>query len=99
MGKEIAGASSEARVIFQAADEALGEPLSRLCFEGPEEQLTLTANTQPALVATSAALFAALQARLGSKLTPRLRRGAQPGGVYRAVRRRGAGASARRCGW
>ena len=70
MGKEIAGASSEARAIFQAADEALGEPLSRLCFEGPEEQLTLTANTQPALVATSAALFAALQARLGSRLTP-----------------------------
>lgn len=70
MGREIAGAFPEARAIFNAADTALGEPLSRLCFEGPEEQLVLTANTQPALVATSAALFAALQARLGERLIP-----------------------------
>ncbi|MDW8250854.1 MAG: ACP S-malonyltransferase, partial [Myxococcales bacterium] len=70
MGKEIAGAFPEARSIFRAADEALGESLSRLCFEGPEEALTLTTNTQPALVATSAALFVALQARLGGRLAP-----------------------------
>lgn len=70
MGRAIADAFPEARAIFDAADDALGEPLSRLCFEGPEEQLTLTANTQPALVATSAALFAALQARLGGRLAP-----------------------------
>jgi [acyl-carrier-protein] S-malonyltransferase len=60
MGKEIAAVSSSARKVFEEADEALGFPLSRLCFEGPEEELRLTANTQPAILTTSVALCRAL---------------------------------------
>jgi len=59
MGKEAHDASPEARAVFDAADAALGEPLSKLCFEGPEEQLKLTANTQPAVLTTSIALLRA----------------------------------------
>jgi [acyl-carrier-protein] S-malonyltransferase len=70
MGKDVVEAFPEARAVLDAADRALGEPLSRLCFEGPEAELTLTANTQPALVATSAALLVALQKRLGGRLEP-----------------------------
>jgi [acyl-carrier-protein] S-malonyltransferase len=60
MGRAVYEQSEAAREVFRAADRALGEPLSRLCFEGPEEQLQLTANTQPAILATSIALFRAL---------------------------------------
>jgi [acyl-carrier-protein] S-malonyltransferase len=60
MGKVWADASPAARATFEEADAALGFPLSRLCFEGPEEDLNLTANTQPALVATSIAVHRAL---------------------------------------
>ncbi|MDI3288532.1 ACP S-malonyltransferase [Polyangium sp. 15x6] len=63
MGKELAATSEAARRTFERADAALGEPLSRLCFEGPMEELTLTANTQPAMVAASAAIVAALRER------------------------------------
>jgi [acyl-carrier-protein] S-malonyltransferase len=63
MGKVIAAASPAARHVFARADAALGEPLTALCFEGPLEALTLTENTQPALVATAAALVAALRER------------------------------------
>jgi [acyl-carrier-protein] S-malonyltransferase len=63
MGKALAAASVAARDAYARADAALGEPISTLCFEGPIEALTLTANTQPALVATSAALVAALRER------------------------------------
>jgi [acyl-carrier-protein] S-malonyltransferase len=49
--------------VFERADAALGEPLSRLCFEGPEEQLRLTANTQPAILTVSLAAYAVLAAR------------------------------------
>jgi [acyl-carrier-protein] S-malonyltransferase len=52
--------AKEARRTFEEADEALGFPLSRLCWEGPEEELGLTANTQPALLATSIAIHRAL---------------------------------------
>lgn len=58
MGKAIAEADADARAVFDAADEALGFALSRLCFEGPEEELRLTVNTQPAILTTSAALLA-----------------------------------------
>jgi len=61
MGADVAAASPAARAVFAAADAALGFSLSRLCFEGPEETLRETVNTQPALVATSLALLAALQ--------------------------------------
>lgn len=60
MGKEAVDASEAARAVFEAADRALGEPLSRLCFEGPEDQLMLTANTQPAVLTSSIVLLRAL---------------------------------------
>lgn len=53
MGKDFYQSSSEARQIFIRADDALGFSLSRLCFEGPEEELRLTRNTQPALLLVS----------------------------------------------
>ena len=62
MGLGAYEASDAARAVFDEADAALGEPLSRLCFEGPEEDLKLTANTQPAVLATSVALLRALDA-------------------------------------
>ncbi|HUY80028.1 MAG TPA: ACP S-malonyltransferase [Ktedonobacterales bacterium] len=65
MGADVAAASPAARAIFDAADEALGFALARLCFEGPEEILRETVNTQPALVTTSLALLAALQEAAG----------------------------------
>jgi [acyl-carrier-protein] S-malonyltransferase len=61
MGKALADASPAARAVFDRADAALGEPLSRLCFEGPEAELTKTANTQPAILTTSMAALAALR--------------------------------------
>src|SRR5262245_37581083 len=57
MGKALAETYPSARRIFQEADEALGFALSKLCFEGPDEQLKLTANTQPALLTVSIAAF------------------------------------------
>jgi [acyl-carrier-protein] S-malonyltransferase len=66
MGKALAEAFPEARGVFQAADDALGERLSRLCFEGPESELVLTRNTQPAILATSIAAHAVWSARGGT---------------------------------
>jgi [acyl-carrier-protein] S-malonyltransferase len=63
MGRALAEAFPESRQTLAAADEALGFPLSRLCFEGPESDLQLTANTQPAILAVSVAAFRALAAR------------------------------------
>jgi len=70
MGKELALSSEAARRVFERADATLGEGLSRLCFEGPIEELTLTVNTQPALVATSFAIVAALRERYPELLLP-----------------------------
>src|SRR5438034_1233894 len=61
MGKALCDASAAARRVFEEADAALGFPLSRLCFEGPEEELKLTENTQPAILTTSIALFRILE--------------------------------------
>jgi [acyl-carrier-protein] S-malonyltransferase len=63
MGRALAEAFPDSRQTLAAADEALGFPLSRLCFEGPESDLQLTANTQPAILAVSVAAFRALAAR------------------------------------
>ena len=63
MGRALAEAFPESREVFDAADEALGEPLSALCFEGPEERLLLTEHTQPAIVTASVAAARALEAR------------------------------------
>lgn len=63
MGKSLADAYPEAASVFEEADDALGFSLSKLCFEGPDDQLKLTENTQPALVAVSTAANAVLAAR------------------------------------
>jgi [acyl-carrier-protein] S-malonyltransferase len=63
MGKSLAAAYPEAARVFEAADKALGFALSTLCFEGPEEQLKLTENQQPALLAVSIAAHAVLRSK------------------------------------
>ncbi|TIT10547.1 MAG: ACP S-malonyltransferase [Mesorhizobium sp.] len=63
MGKDLADQFPEARRVFEEVDAALGENLSKLIWEGPEETLTLTANAQPALMAVSLAAMRALEAR------------------------------------
>lgn len=63
MGQALAEAYPEARAAFAEADAALGEPLSGLCFTGPEDRLTLTENTQPAILAVSIAAHRVLEAR------------------------------------
>lgn len=62
MGRDLAEAYPQARAVFDAVDEALGEALSALIWEGDQDRLTLTRNAQPALMATSMAAMAALQA-------------------------------------
>jgi [acyl-carrier-protein] S-malonyltransferase len=64
MGKALYDAFPEARATFEEADEALGEKLSTLCFEGPAETLTLTANAQPAIVTTSIAALRVIRAQV-----------------------------------
>jgi [acyl-carrier-protein] S-malonyltransferase len=63
MGRALADAFPECRAVFDEADAALGEPLSRLCFEGPEDRLMLTENTQPAILTASVAAARLLAAR------------------------------------
>ena len=63
MGKALAEASPAAAAVLAEADDALGESISRLAFDGPAEQLDLTVNAQPALVAVSIAFLAALRER------------------------------------
>jgi [acyl-carrier-protein] S-malonyltransferase len=63
MGKALADAFDVCRQTFAEADEALGEPLSRLIFEGPEDQLRLTQNTQPAILTVSVAAWRLLASR------------------------------------
>jgi len=62
MGRGAFEASDAARSVFEEADEALGESISQLCFEGPEEDLKLTSNTQPAVLTASIAILRALDA-------------------------------------
>jgi [acyl-carrier-protein] S-malonyltransferase len=68
MGRALCDRFPAAREVFSAVDAALGEPLSRLIFEGPAEELTLTRNAQPALMATSLAALRALEAATGRPL-------------------------------
>jgi len=63
MGQALAAASSAAAAVFAAADDALGEPITRLAWEGPAAELDRTENAQPALLATSIAYLAALRER------------------------------------
>ena len=69
MGRDVCEASAAARAVFESADAALGLPLSKLCFEGPEEELRRTEIQQPALLTTSIALLRALEAA-GPPLAP-----------------------------
>lgn len=63
MGKELADNFAEARAVFDEVDDALGQKLSEIMWNGPEETLTLTANAQPALMAVSIAVMRVLEAR------------------------------------
>ncbi|MDJ0942919.1 MAG: ACP S-malonyltransferase [Kiloniellales bacterium] len=68
MGKELAEASTVARHLFQEVDDALSQHLSRLMFEGPEDELRLTENAQPALMAASLAVVRVLEQEAGVDL-------------------------------
>jgi len=63
MGQALTETSPEAAAVFKAADDALGEPLSRLAWEGPEDDLNRTENSQPAILTTSVAYLEAVRAR------------------------------------
>ncbi len=70
MGKDVFDASPAARAVFERADAALGFSLTKLVFEGPESELTLTQNAQPAIVTVSTALLAALREKHPQLRTP-----------------------------
>ena len=80
MGKELADNFPVARETFKEADDALGFPLSKLCFEGPEDELRLTANTQPAMVTAS---IAALRVYLTEHTHSHIEKGAIALGIGR----------------
>jgi len=68
MGRALYDAVPASRLVFDEVDEALGTPLSRLIFEGPDDELRLTEHAQPALMATSLAAVRALEAKSGRRL-------------------------------
>jgi [acyl-carrier-protein] S-malonyltransferase len=68
MGAELAEASAAAREVFEEVDEALGQNLSRIMREGPEEELVLTANAQPAIMANAIAVLRVLEKEAGLSL-------------------------------
>src|SRR3954465_1265052 len=71
MGRDLAAAFAAAREVFQEVDETLKQKLSKLMFEGPADELTLTENTQPALMAHSLAVLRVLEREGGSRLRHR----------------------------
>lgn len=68
MGKDLADTFATARAVFEEVDDALSQKLSQLMWEGPEAQLTLTENAQPALMATSLAVARVIEAETGKRL-------------------------------
>lgn len=68
MGQALAAASPAAKAVFEEVDDALGQNLSKIMWEGPQEELTLTENAQPALMAASLAVVRALETDHGVKL-------------------------------
>ena len=68
MGSELAAASAAARAAFEEVDEALGQKLTAIMREGPEDQLTLTENAQPAIMANAIATLRVLESEFGVKL-------------------------------
>ncbi|WP_255603268.1 ACP S-malonyltransferase [Oscillochloris sp. ZM17-4] len=87
MGSDLYEQIPGARAIFDQADETLGIPISQLCFEGPEAELTATENAQPALLTVSTALMRALEDLGGAGL-------ARPIAVARTIWSRSANRSA-----
>jgi [acyl-carrier-protein] S-malonyltransferase len=73
MGRELAAAFAPARQVFEEIDDALSQRLSKLMFEGPGEELTLTANAQPALMAVSIAVLRVLESEAGLDLPKHVR--------------------------
>lgn len=72
MGRDLATAFAAAREVFQEVDEALGQRLSTLMWEGPEDELTLTQNAQPALMAVSVATVRVLEAESSFRLADKI---------------------------
>jgi [acyl-carrier-protein] S-malonyltransferase len=70
MGASLVEVSPAAAAVFREADDAIGEPLSQLCFEGPQDQLDLTVNSQPAILATSIAYQRALDESISTARLP-----------------------------
>lgn len=70
MGRDLYDAFTQAREVFEEADDALGIPLSRLCFEGPEEELAQTVNAQPAILTASVACLKAAAGVAGGMILP-----------------------------
>jgi len=70
MGRDLYDAFTQAREVFEEADDALGIPLSRLCFEGPEEELAQTVNAQPAILTASVACLKAAASVAGGMICP-----------------------------
>lgn len=68
MGKDIYSKFTEAKAVYSIADEALGVPISSLCFEGPDDELNKTFNAQPAVLTTSIAYLNTAKQRLGDRL-------------------------------
>ena len=73
MGRLLATSSPAAAAVFAEADAALGEPLSQLAWDGPSDELDLTVNAQPALLATSIAFLRAVEERRAAAGQPPLR--------------------------
>ncbi len=69
MGRELYNTFTEAKEVFAEIDDALGQHLSKLMFEGPSDELTLTTNAQPAIMASSLAIWRVLQKQCGMKIT------------------------------
>ena len=94
MGQELAEAFAPAREVFQEVDDALGQSLLRLMREGPEDQLTLTENAQPALMAVSVAVMRVLERDFGVGVDKAAFVAGHSLGEYSALAAAGAGASA-----
>src|SRR6201999_2197157 len=90
MGKSLHDAFGSSREVFQEVDDALGEKLSRLIFEGPADELTLTANAQPALMAVSLAAMRALEREFGVSVGKALYVAGHSLGEYSALAAAGA---------
>ena len=81
MGRSVYESSPAARAVFDEADRVLGYPLTKICFEGPEEKLNDTTVAQPAILTTSIALFEAMVELVSEKLGRRATDGSEPRGV------------------